>query len=539
MNGFIRGRTVKAAILGLSLAGRAAFAESPYGGNRPDAPDVPVATPHFDEPTVTVREKGRPDRQCVVLTMQECPDGSKIYRVKAIDNGEVIALRQRGNSPMVRISLADVPAEKTEPALGIAVSSDEPAELPPPPRRRFWEDPVGDPRIVPALPSVAPAAPSISVPALSKVETGPALAPVQTKPATPEVEVPEKMPTPTTKSSALVGDKPSDAGPRVTEWGLPLEMTEPAKPSKHDIPVPVRPAPTPARIAVAPPAIPSTPAAPPATVSTESPTAKIAVVPEAPASPAPVSTESPTAKITVVPDAPASPAPVRAEPTAKIAVVPEAPASPAPVRAEPTTAKIADVPEAPASPVPVRTEQPVAKITVTPPEAPSAPAALRIRVEVPPARLAVEPPMRTTPAPIALTAPGHSFVGDAKPSVIATARPMPPVAQPPAPPMEPELLKLQELKRTLETAILPSQRIAAAEALVYAAPGHVEDVRSILMSAAQDDPAGCVRATCVHSLAKLRTRGQAFVDLLDAAQDDTDSEVREEAAFAMQKVSKK
>jgi hypothetical protein len=96
-----------------------------------------------------------------------------------------------------------------------------------------------------------------------------------------------------------------------------------------------------------------------------------------------------------------------------------------------------------------------------------------------------------------------------------------------------------ELKQMLVTAVTPSQRIAAAEAMLMLAPGRLEELRSVLLTAAQDDPAGCVRATCVHCLSKLRTRDQAFQSLLNAAQEDEDGEVREEATLALQKLARK
>jgi len=104
---------------------------------------------------------------------------------------------------------------------------------------------------------------------------------------------------------------------------------------------------------------------------------------------------------------------------------------------------------------------------------------------------------------------------------------------------DPDWKKLAELKQMLVNGLRPTQRMTAAEEMVAIAPGRLQEVRSLLMTAAQEDPAGCVRAAAVHCLTKLRTRDQAFSQFLDVAQEDEDAEVRAVVAYALQKLPKK
>lgn len=144
---------------------------------------------------------------------------------------------------------------------------------------------------------------------------------------------------------------------------------------------------------------------------------------------------------------------------------------------------------------------------------------------------------------------GRSTIDDV--ATVAAVPPQPPVTRPLADPLpitvpahnsgtrqlDPESKRFEELKKELVTALRPSQRMAAAEDLIVLAPGRLEEVRAALMTAAQEDAAGCVRAACVHCLAKLRTRDQAYLSLLDSAQEDEDAEVRQVAAYALQKAT--
>lgn len=99
--------------------------------------------------------------------------------------------------------------------------------------------------------------------------------------------------------------------------------------------------------------------------------------------------------------------------------------------------------------------------------------------------------------------------------------------------------RIEELKESLQTALRPSQRMAAAEELC--APSRITDldVRAAVMLAAQDDPAGVVRATCIRGMSRVGLRDQAYIALLMACQNDRDKVVREEATFAIEKAAKR
>lgn len=99
--------------------------------------------------------------------------------------------------------------------------------------------------------------------------------------------------------------------------------------------------------------------------------------------------------------------------------------------------------------------------------------------------------------------------------------------------------RIEELKECLQSALRPSQRMAAAEELC--APSRITDldVRAAVMLAAQDDPAGVVRATCIRGMSRVGLRDQAYIALLMACQNDRDKVVREEAGFAIEKAAKR
>ena len=96
-----------------------------------------------------------------------------------------------------------------------------------------------------------------------------------------------------------------------------------------------------------------------------------------------------------------------------------------------------------------------------------------------------------------------------------------------------------ELKDALKNAERPSHRITAAEELSAGVRGQTPEVRVALMLAAQDDPAGMVRAACIRSLSHQGVRDEAFMSVLVAAQNDKDASVRDEAAVALQKAMRK
>ena len=99
--------------------------------------------------------------------------------------------------------------------------------------------------------------------------------------------------------------------------------------------------------------------------------------------------------------------------------------------------------------------------------------------------------------------------------------------------------RIEEWKDNLKTALRPSERMAAAEALC--APTRITDAdtRAAVMLAAQDDPAGVVRAACIRGMSRSGLRDQAYMTLLVACQSDRDKSVREEAIFALQKATRR
>jgi hypothetical protein len=105
--------------------------------------------------------------------------------------------------------------------------------------------------------------------------------------------------------------------------------------------------------------------------------------------------------------------------------------------------------------------------------------------------------------------------------------------------LNPEASRLQAVEYTLSAAELPAQRMAAAEEILLCVPGRVDEVRTALFRAAQDDQAPCVRAACIRALSKLNTRDATFTSLLGAALDDPNPDIRDEAAYALQKINQK
>ncbi len=104
---------------------------------------------------------------------------------------------------------------------------------------------------------------------------------------------------------------------------------------------------------------------------------------------------------------------------------------------------------------------------------------------------------------------------------------------------DPEAFRLQRIKELLKQDMLPSHRMAAAEELLQCVPGRIGEVRAALLKSAQEDPAACVRAACIHALSKLNTRGEDFSTLLDTSLEDESAEVRDEANYALAKLKRK
>jgi hypothetical protein len=82
------------------------------------------------------------------------------------------------------------------------------------------------------------------------------------------------------------------------------------------------------------------------------------------------------------------------------------------------------------------------------------------------------------------------------------------------------------LGERLRNELKPSARELAAEALAEGAGADSAAVRSQLLTAAANDPAATVRATCVRCLVKIGVRDQALAALILTAKQDPDARVR-------------
>jgi hypothetical protein len=99
--------------------------------------------------------------------------------------------------------------------------------------------------------------------------------------------------------------------------------------------------------------------------------------------------------------------------------------------------------------------------------------------------------------------------------------------------------QLEEVKDNLRRALRPSHRMKAAEELATGPHGRTPEARAELLRAAKEDPAGCVRATCIECLSHLGKPDAAFMVLLDGAKSDPDATVREEAELALKRAARK
>src|SRR5207302_2036764 len=101
--------------------------------------------------------------------------------------------------------------------------------------------------------------------------------------------------------------------------------------------------------------------------------------------------------------------------------------------------------------------------------------------------------------------------------------------QTPAAPASAAGTAVGQLCGQLRDALLPSQRETAAEKLGALDWKANEDAVRALTQAAHDDPAGSVRATCIHTLAKMKVNTMPVVNAIQAAKKDGDVRVRNEA----------
>jgi hypothetical protein len=101
---------------------------------------------------------------------------------------------------------------------------------------------------------------------------------------------------------------------------------------------------------------------------------------------------------------------------------------------------------------------------------------------------------------------------------------------PAAPPSAPDG---QQLQTVLRDSMMPSEREMAAEALSEFHPQQDATIVPALLRAASDDPAGTVRAACVHGLVKMNANGSEVVGVLMNLKADPDHRVRREAHQAL------
>jgi hypothetical protein len=96
---------------------------------------------------------------------------------------------------------------------------------------------------------------------------------------------------------------------------------------------------------------------------------------------------------------------------------------------------------------------------------------------------------------------------------------------------------LQPYVTTLNSALLPSERMLAARALADGRHGSTDQVKAILFKAAQTDLCPAVKACCIEQLCKLGYYNPAFLEHLKASWDDPDEDVRTAARASLTKMS--
>jgi len=101
-----------------------------------------------------------------------------------------------------------------------------------------------------------------------------------------------------------------------------------------------------------------------------------------------------------------------------------------------------------------------------------------------------------------------------------------PAAPPPAP-------NGQQFQAVLRDSMMPSEREMAAEALSEFHQQQDPTVVPALLRAAADDPAGTVRAACVHGLVKMNANSSEVVGVLMNLKADPDHRVRHEVHQAL------
>jgi hypothetical protein len=100
-------------------------------------------------------------------------------------------------------------------------------------------------------------------------------------------------------------------------------------------------------------------------------------------------------------------------------------------------------------------------------------------------------------------------------------------------PVAPPVPDSHRLQMTLRDSLLPSQREMAAELLTGLDSQRDPTILPALLQAVHEDPAGTVRAACIHALAKIRVNTPEVVDALMSLDKDPDLRVRHEAHEAL------
>jgi hypothetical protein len=92
---------------------------------------------------------------------------------------------------------------------------------------------------------------------------------------------------------------------------------------------------------------------------------------------------------------------------------------------------------------------------------------------------------------------------------------------------------VEQLAKVLREAQYPSQREWAAQSLAALDERLHSLVAPLLLQAATQDPAGSVRAGCVHYLARLSVAPQTYLPTLQTLRNDSDPRVRQEVEQAV------
>lgn len=99
--------------------------------------------------------------------------------------------------------------------------------------------------------------------------------------------------------------------------------------------------------------------------------------------------------------------------------------------------------------------------------------------------------------------------------------------------------QIAQLKEMLTDALQPAHREIAAEGLCATSQGRSRNVRQLLLTSVQQDPAASVRLTCLRCLAKQNVMDEIFQTAMTSAQKDQDARVRNEAKAIAQQMSRR